>query len=230
MSSLSLSVTDDLLIVRQLNHIPSLTSIYLIGKIECWGLDRSPKSATATINCFIRCRCRSAQSRWGSEWWLSSSTPSRLRAHCHLVPCPLWTGVRLVVWSKQSVPLGGRAGNHWKVCGPEPVLRTWIVIIAQGEIGVLGIRMICCGNLWIPSWIICSWQWLSFYSTCAAFAMLSVGPPQQGPSADGATQGTPFSVAPPFLVRQTPQKSPQNWHDHLFGAQAFVKSSWCCRR
>ena len=106
---------------------------------------RSPKSATATI---VSLGAGAAVHKAGKVQnggyvvphpHVLGHTATWYRVHCG-------PGVQLVVWSKQSVPLGGRAGNQ-KVCGPEPVLRTWIVIIAQGEIGVLGIRMICCGNL-----------------------------------------------------------------------------------
>ena len=30
--------------------------------------------------------------------------------------------------------------------------------LAWGEVGAAGIHTICCGNLWIPSWMACSWQ------------------------------------------------------------------------
>ena len=37
-------------------------------------------------------------------------------------------------------------------------IRGFVSGFAQSEIGVAGIRMICCGNLWIPSWTMCSWH------------------------------------------------------------------------
>ena len=50
---------------------------------------------------------------------------------------------------------------------------------AWGEIGAAGIRTIYCGNLWIPSWMTCSWQTcdhVSVDSEDSIVAIVGTGP------------------------------------------------------